>query len=192
MALASSRSRNASATRDDILAAARRRFAAESYEAVGMRDVAGEAGVNVALVSRYFGSKEELFRKVLLERRDEPWFGGATSRAELAAWLGDLAFAGQEDEQRADLERLYIILRSASSPATARIIGEAFVEDVFAPLAAQLGEDSPQIRAGLALILVIGATVLNGILSVETIGEDLREEGRRRLNALIAQALAVE
>lgn len=186
-----SREKNATATRADILAAARRLFAAESYEGVGMRDVAREAGVNVALVSRYFGSKEILFRKVLLERRGE-WFGGAKTQADLAQWLGNLPFADGDEDSRADLERLYIILRSASSPVTATIISEAFVEDVFAPLANLLGPGSAQVRAGLALSLVIGATVLNGILSVDTIGPELREEGRARLNDMIAQALAAD
>ena len=52
------RTRNAAATRDSILTAARGRFLADSYEAVGLRDIAGDAGVDVALVGRYFGGKE--------------------------------------------------------------------------------------------------------------------------------------
>lgn len=183
------REKNAEATREIILAAARRLFASENFEAVGMRDVAREAGINVALVSRYFGSKEDLFRKVLLERRNDDWFGGARSGPELAEWLGKLALSETVDDHREDLERLYIILRSASSPSTARIISEAFVADVFNPLAALLDADDAPVRAGLALILVIGATVLNGILSVEPISAELREAGRARLVAMIGEAL---
>ena len=59
------RARNAAATRHSILVAATRRFLQDSYECVGLRDIAGDVGVDVALVSRYFGSKEELFREVL-------------------------------------------------------------------------------------------------------------------------------
>lgn len=190
---ATARAKNAQATRHDIISAARRLFAAESYEAVGLRDVARETGVNVALVSRYFGSKEDLFRKALLERDESPWFGGAQDSHALAEWLGNLAMSDGQDAHRGDLERLLIILRSASSPTTAKLIGTAFVEDVFRPLAALLGTggDAP-VRAGLALILVIGTTVLNGILSVEPISGDLREEGRRRLVAMIAEALRGE
>lgn len=193
------REKNAATTRAGILAAAGRLFAAESYDAVGMRDVARAAGVNVALVSRYFGSKEELFRKVLLERPDSPWFGEGKSTEDLAVWLGNLAFADAEGKHQggaleADLERLHIILRSASSPATAGMIGTAFVEDVLGPLAARLesmpGSPDAQVRAGLALIMVIGATVVNSILSVEITGEEVRAEGRRRLDAMIAEVLA--
>lgn len=59
------RPRNANATRQAILEAARERFCAESYDDVGMRDVARDVGVDAALISRYFGSKEDLFLSVL-------------------------------------------------------------------------------------------------------------------------------
>ena len=59
------RPRNANATRQAILEAARVRFCADSYDEVGMRDVARDVGVDAALISRYFGSKEDLFVAVL-------------------------------------------------------------------------------------------------------------------------------
>jgi AcrR family transcriptional regulator len=48
-------------TREAILVAARRRFAARGYEATSLRDVAGDADVDPALVLHYFKSKEGLF-----------------------------------------------------------------------------------------------------------------------------------
>jgi AcrR family transcriptional regulator len=48
-------------TRAAILAAARSAFAARGYDAVSVRAVAREAGVDPALVHRFYGSKEELF-----------------------------------------------------------------------------------------------------------------------------------
>ena len=51
------RPRNANATRQAILEAARERFCSDSYDDVGMRDVARDVGVDAALISRYFGSK---------------------------------------------------------------------------------------------------------------------------------------
>ena len=70
------RQRNAAATREAILRAARCHFLTDSYESVGLRDIAGAACVDVALVGRYFGGKEELFRQVL--RGDGP--GNSTER----------------------------------------------------------------------------------------------------------------
>ncbi len=48
-------------TRAAILAAARASFAANGYEATTIRAVARDAGVDAALVHRFFGSKEQLF-----------------------------------------------------------------------------------------------------------------------------------
>jgi AcrR family transcriptional regulator len=47
-------------TRELIREVAARRFLAEGYEAVTLRSIATEAGVDVALVSYYFGSKKGL------------------------------------------------------------------------------------------------------------------------------------
>ena len=52
-------------TRARILAAARIRFSSNNYESVGTRDIAADAGVDAALVNRYFGSKEKLFLEVI-------------------------------------------------------------------------------------------------------------------------------
>src|ERR1044072_1463007 len=52
-------------TRVEILEVARRRFLADGYQAVTMRSVAAEAGVDAALISYYFGSKKGLFGAAL-------------------------------------------------------------------------------------------------------------------------------
>jgi AcrR family transcriptional regulator len=55
------RRRDAAATRRALLGAARTLMAQRGVEGTSTRDVAAEAGVNQALVYRYFGSKEKLF-----------------------------------------------------------------------------------------------------------------------------------
>ncbi|BAL90388.1 putative TetR-family transcriptional regulator [Actinoplanes missouriensis 431] len=65
------RRRDAAATRKALLDAARRRFAADGYASTSVRDIASDAGVNVALISRYFESKEGLFRACLRGTVDE-------------------------------------------------------------------------------------------------------------------------
>ena len=51
----------AGGTREKILAAARFQFSEAGYEGATIRDIAGEAGVDPALVLHYFGSKEGVF-----------------------------------------------------------------------------------------------------------------------------------
>lgn len=62
---AAARPRDADNTRQLLLAAARVRFARDGYAATTVRDIAGDAGVNVALINRYFTSKEGLFEACL-------------------------------------------------------------------------------------------------------------------------------
>lgn len=73
---AATRHRDANTTRQLLLESARRRFARDGYSSTTVRDIAADAGVNVALINRYFTSKEGLFEECLtlaakhLENRD--------------------------------------------------------------------------------------------------------------------------
>jgi AcrR family transcriptional regulator len=53
-------------TRQAILAAARELFAAHGVDGVSVRDIAAAAGVNHALVHRYFGAKDDMVAAILL------------------------------------------------------------------------------------------------------------------------------
>ena len=54
-----------STTREEIAEAARRQFAELGYDRATLRGIAGEAGVDAALVVRFYGSKDALFREVM-------------------------------------------------------------------------------------------------------------------------------
>ncbi|MFC5288176.1 helix-turn-helix domain-containing protein [Actinokineospora guangxiensis] len=59
------RKRDAEATKEALLLAAGELFTARGFDRTSVREVAAAAGVDQALVFRYFGSKEELFASVL-------------------------------------------------------------------------------------------------------------------------------
>lgn len=59
------RRRDAAATRQSLLEAARSRFIRLGYSRTTLRDVAADVGVNLALIKRYFGSKEGLFKAAM-------------------------------------------------------------------------------------------------------------------------------
>jgi AcrR family transcriptional regulator len=65
---ASTRPRDADATRRALLDAARVLFAQDGYDATTVRAVADRAGVNQALLFRYFGNKEGLFAEAVRGR----------------------------------------------------------------------------------------------------------------------------
>ncbi|PKO39180.1 MAG: TetR family transcriptional regulator [Betaproteobacteria bacterium HGW-Betaproteobacteria-6] len=57
-------------TRQRILDAGERLFMAHGYEGTSMRQITGEAGVNLAAVNYHFGSKESLMQEVFRRRLD--------------------------------------------------------------------------------------------------------------------------
>jgi AcrR family transcriptional regulator len=58
---------NSSTTEEKIVIAARKLFTQKGYEATKTRDIAEEAGINLALLNYYFRSKEKLFEIIMKE-----------------------------------------------------------------------------------------------------------------------------
>jgi AcrR family transcriptional regulator len=73
------------ATREKILDAAEALFAERGFHGVSFRDITGRAGVELALASYHFGTKESLLRAVVSRRAEE-------HREDMIAHL-DAAFA---------------------------------------------------------------------------------------------------
>lgn len=64
-------SKRALETRAAILDAAERLFAARGFDGTSIRDIGKEAGVQSSLVNHHWGSKEELFARIVTRRADE-------------------------------------------------------------------------------------------------------------------------
>lgn len=58
-------------TEQKIKEAARKMFTQKGFSATRTRDIAEEAGINLALLNYYFRSKEKLFEQVMLERMQQ-------------------------------------------------------------------------------------------------------------------------
>lgn len=54
--------------RDHIMDVAEKLFAENGYDAASTRKIAAEANVNSAMIAYYFGSKEELYKSIILRR----------------------------------------------------------------------------------------------------------------------------
>lgn len=177
----------AATTREMILESARVRFLAESYDAVGMRDIARDAGVDVALVSRYFGSKEDLFRLVLKGGEDKKFELPESAEALPAFFLSLIAEDAECGNQR---DKLLIMLRSASSPVAAELIRTSFGRDVLQPLAGVIGEPNGDAKAVLAMALLIGTNFLKTVMPIEPLSQDEQSHFRAELLRLFEHALA--
>jgi len=174
------RQRDATQTRDRILAAARARFSRNSYENVGTRDIAADAGVDAALVSRYFGSKESLFAAVIE--------GGFDAADHLPAHMNELgtylvAQVLDDADERDDFNALSVLLHATGSPAVTAMVSERFHVEFVKPLAKHLRGRDTEVRAALIASYVIGlATMRHGLASPVFTG------GARRKAAAIAAA----
>ena len=181
------RPKSAAATKLAMLDAARSRFLQESYENVGLRDIARDVGVDVALVSRYFGSKEELFRQVLGIDRKEEILPADLSEAEIPAYLARL-FVQQGEEGNRHVERLLIMLRSASSPTAATIVREALRTDVLRPFANRLQGSDVELRASSLMAVWMGMTILRTVMALEPLcGSDIEDRLRHLFEAALGE-----
>ncbi|MBO1902485.1 TetR/AcrR family transcriptional regulator [Leucobacter weissii] len=63
--------RDADRTRAALIAAASERFARVGYAATTVREICADAGANVSLINRYFGSKAGLFERCLTDAIDQ-------------------------------------------------------------------------------------------------------------------------
>lgn len=186
------RKRDAAATRAAILAAARERFLRESYDSVGLREIAGDAGVDVALISRYFGGKEGLFREVVAVDKEEKLIREPLTAAELPAYLAQLVVEDGDDHRQHRMEMFVIMLRSASSPKAGQIIRDLVHLDVLGPLAEIIGDEHAELRANMLLAILMGIGVLRTIMRVDALdgSPDQRAECEDRFRCLFEAALS--
>jgi len=182
------RPRNAAATREAILAAARERFCRHSYDDVGLRQVAGDAGVDAALISRYFGSKEDLFLAVLEScQTGADLFDGP--RESFGRRVADRVVFHRKEG--AALQGMQIMLRSIGSARAIELARASGNQRFFDPFVAWLGGADSQVRAQLATSLVMGMTVsreLSGFDPGGRTGEVMRDRLAAMLQALVDDA----
>jgi AcrR family transcriptional regulator len=137
------------------LTAARAKFSADSYERVGLREIASDAGINVALVGRYFNSKADLFTQVLLELLD-PQALMAGERETFGLRISR-AFVEQEGEDK--LQAVFVVVRAASSPFAQPILEKVCRRRFVLPFARWLGGKDAELRANFIATMLFGATL---------------------------------
>ena len=110
-----------------ILAEARAAFAATGYEGASLRAITAAAGVDVALVSYYFGNKEALFRAVVADLCED----------------GDAIRAALERARHGAGEAVTAVLRQSVATPRCRQALEAVFRTVLSP---NHEDDSPHSR----------------------------------------------
>jgi AcrR family transcriptional regulator len=165
-----SRPRHAAQTRADILAAARQHFAADGYERTTLRAVAADVGVDAALVSRYFGSKQDLFATATEFRIDLPDLARADPQ-DIPSMLLPRYFAVWEDNQA-----FLALLRAAgTSRVAADTLNQTLATHV-APTLTAATPDNHRQRVAMTDAFVIGLAMTRSILANPSMTSLSREE----------------
>ena len=188
------RTRDAANTRRQLLEAARRRFAHDGYSATTSRDIAADAGVNVALINRYFVSKEGLFEACLTRTVQE--LDDAEARTPT---LDDLVQTMVEQitmPTSADKPfQLLLLLRSSGddrADAIRRRTMQNYTERM-ATIAGWRPEDASTapllLRAQIAMAVGFGIVVMRTSSDLEPLASATREQLSTPLRAVLKNLL---
>jgi AcrR family transcriptional regulator len=164
-------------TRDGILRAARTAFADRGYDAVSIRAVARQAGVDPALVHRFYGSKEALF-VAAMDLPVAPSELVAGLLAEGVDRLGERlarTFLELFDRPEAFAPFLALIRAAVSNERAAALLREYIGREVLGRLAAAASPDRPDLRASLAGAQVVGLAMARYVIGVAPLAEADRE-----------------
>ena len=184
------------ATRQAILAAARELFASRGYDQVGLREIAAAAGATAALVNRYFGSKEQLFRAVLDSGKpaffgrllsDRSRFGETVARLIAHGERGPAPEPDAPDGPSASrpARDVSYIVHSLGSPTVMAMLRELLDEELVPRLAEWLGGRDARLRAEAVYACFLGVHALQQVVGTAA----LKRADAQRLVAVLAPML---
>jgi AcrR family transcriptional regulator len=153
------RRRDATATRTRLLQAARELFLRHGYSAVGLREVAAQAGVDVTLVRRYFGSKQQLFMQATNVSDNVDEIRNASDDA-----LGRQLIARVLAARRDIDAPLFALLRSSGDPAVVARLNSQLEAGLTRNLTKRITADHRRIRADMVTALLLGIGVQRVLL----------------------------
>ncbi|MCY9786258.1 TetR family transcriptional regulator [Nocardiopsis sp. EMB25] len=178
--------RGREATRARILESARELFTSEGYGAVSSRMIAAHAGVNVALINRYFGAKRGLLTEIL---REDGVFPGLISGdpGTLTRRLAEHAVGRLYGEGTA-LQRA--LDHSSGDPELQAVYEGRLKSAMLEPLSAYLGGDEAPVHASLVAAVLLGLTRVRLIEGATALRAHDRARLTDRVQALLDLCLA--
>ncbi len=166
-------------TRQRIVDAARERFTRDGYERATVRAIAAEAGVDVAMVYYFFGSKEGLFSASALTGPEHPLHQLATLLDEGPNQIGQRLvrrFLEHWDEGGA-FEPFMAVWRSAAiQPQARQVLHDALAGPVATRVAAEFGVTDAELRVELVASHLAGLAFARYQLKLEPIASTAVED----------------
>jgi AcrR family transcriptional regulator len=178
------RSRDAAASRDALLRAAQTLFGQQGFDSTTIREIGEEAGVDAALIARYFGNKADLYIAAVVAEEAEAVpleYEGLAHMAEVMVTRSD---------RRGPGPILQAIVRSDTSAEIRDTAVDRLAKRLVGPLVANMrahGVDRSQLRAEVAV------SALLGFILGRSLGwfDEIRSAPRDEVVALIVDALGV-
>ncbi|MEV2278444.1 TetR family transcriptional regulator [Nocardiopsis sp. NPDC049922] len=173
--------RGREATRARILESARELFTSEGYGAVSSRMIAAHAGVNVALINRYFGAKRGLLTEIL---REDGVFPGLIEGDPdtLTRRLAEHA-VGRLHGEGTPLQRA--LDHSSGDPDLQAVYQGRLKSAMLEPLSAYLGGEHAPVHASLVAAVLLGLTRVRLIEGATALRAHDRERLTDRVQALL-------
>lgn len=174
--------RRSDATKASILAAAREQFAVAGYQAATIRSIATVAGIDPAMVMRYFGNKEGLFAAAAEFDLRMPDFSALPRKAVGAALVNHFLDRWEDDET------LMALLRTAVTHEAAALRMQAIFATQIAPMvlrASGAPRAAAASRAGLIASQMLGLALCRYVLKLPPVVALRRAEIVRRVGATV-------
>ena len=183
-ATGSQRKRNAAETRNRLLQAARRLFAKANYGNVGIREIGAAAGVNPALISRYFGSKRNLFLEVasILNAEGIEALPDVPPMEKTSMAMGSILSGGAQSAWATDFR---ITALSALDPNVSDVMAKTY-DAIRQNIMEVLPGEHSATRAELVLAQIMGASMVVNLLR----GADSPKIDIEYMNKFYARQLA--
>jgi AcrR family transcriptional regulator len=159
-----------SGTREAILDAARHAFAERGYQQATIREVAGIAGVDPALVHHYFGTKQDLFvAAVDIPVNPFEAFVALVSEEGLET-LGERLlglFLSVWDQSDQHSPMLALIRSAVSEERAAAMLREFITEEILGRIARELGTPDAKLRTNLVASQLVGLIMARYVIRIE-------------------------
>lgn len=179
------RKRNADATRADIIEAAKFVFTDKGFDQAGTREIADKAGVNVALINRYFGSKEGLFREAVMPALTYT-AADFSENTDYPTLLTDLLMNKPEE---IGFDPIITMLRSASSPVVGEMLQDSLNNSMIAPMSQAIGGADGRERAAMVMSIIAGYDVLVRMMRLRPFEDPDRKALEARIHKVFTAAL---
>lgn len=179
--------RDREATRARLLESSRLRFARDGYDGTSVRDVAGDVGVDPALVFRYFGSKSGLFTEAMAGSTDPVVLPDGPVEELPAKLLRQLVF--EDWTEYAGEHPLIAMLRSAGHEDMRDRVRQQMCDGYLGVLSELAeGNDDKDLRTELFAAWLLGIGILRTAVGTPTLTKATEDDLRPHL-AAVAEAL---